>query len=77
MAMPLPVASPAPSRFMQADPTMTPEQLLESIVQHVAALKSMLVLEAIEFKLRKELARPLLLLLQDELRTLDARLTKY
>lgn len=42
MAMPLPVASPAPSRFMQADLTMTPEQLLESIVQHVAAL---LVLE--------------------------------
>jgi hypothetical protein len=54
---------------------MNDDALLTAIERHLASLKALLSSELVDPSLRKELARPVLLLLLDELKTLDARLT--
>ena len=52
---------------------MTNAELLASIEKHTATLKTLMVLP--DPTMQKELSRPVVLLLIDELKTLDARLT--
>jgi hypothetical protein len=67
------VAPPALKTLM-VDTTLSNDGLITSIEQHVAALKTLLT-SLPEPRLQKELSRPVVLLLIDELKTLDARLT--
>jgi sRNA-binding protein len=63
-------------QHLQANTNMNNEQLLESMEKHFRTLKTLMTGDTIDDSIRKEIARPVLLLLQDELRTLDARLTR-
>jgi hypothetical protein len=63
---------PAP-KMLKVDTTLSNDGLITSIEQHLASLKTPAVLP--EPKLQKELPRSVVLLLIDELKTLDARLT--
>jgi hypothetical protein len=55
------------------DTTLSNDGLITSIEQHLATLKTLTGLP--DPKLQKELSRSVVLLLIDELKTLDARLT--
>jgi hypothetical protein len=67
------VAPPALKPLM-VDTSLSNDGLITSIEQHLAALKTLLT-SLPEPRLQKELSRPVVLLLIDELKTLDARLT--
>jgi hypothetical protein len=67
------VAPPA-LKTLKVDTTLNDEELLGSIAQHVVTLKTLN--DVSDPKLQKELSRSVVLLLIDELKTLDARLTK-
>jgi sRNA-binding protein len=67
------VASPA-LKTLKVDTTLNDDELLASIAQHVVTLKTLTGLP--DPKVQKELSRSVVLLLIDELKTLDARLTK-
>ena len=66
------VAPPA-LKTLKVDTTLSNDELITSIEQHVATLKTLSGLP--DPKLQKELSRSVVLLLVDELKTLDARLT--
>ena len=68
------VAPPALKTLM-VDTTLSNDGLITSIEQHVAALKA-LATSLPDPKLQKDFSRSVVLLLIDELKTLDARLTK-
>jgi sRNA-binding protein len=70
-----PVISKPAITSLKVDCNMNDDELLVSIEKHVTSLKTVLIGEAIDQSLRKDLARPVLLLLIDELKTLDARLS--
>jgi sRNA-binding protein len=70
------IAPPAPAeipvvKVLKVDTAMGNDELLASIEKHVATLKALVSLP----DLHKELSRPVVLLLIDELKTLDARLS--
>jgi sRNA-binding protein len=62
-------------RTLRVDTAMTGEELLASAANHLASVRALLGGELVDSTLRKELARSVLLLVIDELKTLDARLT--
>jgi sRNA-binding protein len=62
-------------KSLRVNTNMTDDELLASIAKHVTSLQALLGGELVDQSLRKELSRPVLLLLIDELKTLDARLT--
>jgi sRNA-binding protein len=62
-------------KALRVDTSMNDDALLAAIERHLASMKALLSGELLDPSLRKELARPVLLLLIDELKTLDARLT--
>lgn len=65
---------PPALKTLKVDTTLSNDELITSIEQHVATLKTLTGLP--DPKLQKELSRSVvLLLLVDELKTLDARLT--
>jgi sRNA-binding protein len=68
-------AAPPAVRALRVDTAMNDDALLAAIERHLASLRALLSGELLDPTLRKELARPVLLLLIDELKTLDAPLT--
>src|SRR5262249_2922874 len=62
-------------RTLRVDTSMTNEELLAAAAIHMASLQTLLGGNLVDPSLRKELSRPVLLLVIDELKTLDARLT--
>jgi sRNA-binding protein len=58
---------------LMADTTMTDEELVGSIERHLGSLRTLMSLPD---DIRRISARPVVLLLIDELKTLDARITK-
>jgi sRNA-binding protein len=66
---------PLAVRALRVDTSMNDDALLTAIEKHLASLRAVLMGDLVDSSLRKELARPVLLLLIDELKTLDARLT--
>jgi sRNA-binding protein len=65
-------AAPA-LKILKADSTLNNDELLASIEKHITTLKTLMGLP--DPAMQKELSRPVVLLLIDEFRTLDARLT--
>ena len=53
---------------------MNDDELLASVEKHVQSLRALLTGNLVDESLPKELSRPVLLLLMDELKTLDPRL---
>jgi hypothetical protein len=67
-------AAPA-LKILKADSTLNNDELLASIEKHITTLKTLMGLP--DPAMQKELSRPVVLLLIDESRTLDARLTSW
>jgi ProQ/FINO family len=65
--------APPALKTLMVDTTLSNDGLITSIEQHLATLKTLTGLP--DPKLQKELSRSVVLLLIDELKTLDARLT--
>jgi sRNA-binding protein len=69
-----PVAPTAPTvKVLKVDTTLDDDGLVASIESHLATFKTLRALP--DPALQRELSRPVLLLLIDELKTLDARLS--
>jgi hypothetical protein len=69
-----PATPPAPAvKLLKVDTTLSDDELMVSVEKHMATLKTLRDLP--DPVLQKELSRPVLLLLIDELKTLDARLS--
>jgi sRNA-binding protein len=74
-------AAPAPrvgapvTTIFKVDNTATDEVLLDSMARHLTTLRTLATGNVVDENLRANLARPVLSLLIDELKTLDARLT--
>jgi hypothetical protein len=66
------LAAPA-LKVLKVDSTLSNTELVASIENHTATLKTLMVLP--DPTMQKELSRTVVLLLIDELKTLDARLT--
>jgi hypothetical protein len=61
--------------LFKVDTDMNDDEPLASVEKHVQSLRALLTGNLVDESLPKELSRPVLLLLMDELKTLDARLT--
>lgn len=60
--------------LFKVDTDMNDDELLASVEKHVQSLRALLTGNLVDESLPKELSRPVLLLLMDELKTLDPRL---